>query len=155
MDVTREKVLDTAFRILTRRGHSRSELEMKLKKKEYQEELIVSVLDECERLGFVNDVEFARQYCEELKYRKYGERKIQMYMIKKGLDRDLIQSTIEEFDSVDDQFERAIEALSKKMRSLSRESDPWKKREKAYRFLVSRGFSGGVVSKVIDETDFS
>jgi len=154
MDVTREKVLDTAFRVLTRRGHSRSELETKLLKKEYPMELVLSVLDECERLGFVNDIEFARQYCEELKFRKYGERKIQMYMMKKGLDRDLIESTIEEFDSVDEQLERATEALVKKLKSLAREKDPWKKREKAYRFLVSRGFSGAVVSKVIDETEF-
>ena len=155
MEITKAKVLDTAYRVLTRRGHSRFELEAKLLKKEYPAELIAEVIAECEGHGFINDELFAEQYCEELKYRKYGVRKIEMYLYKKGLDRDLIQRTVEEFDSIEEQYERATEALKKKMKALAREKDPWKKREKSYRFLVSRGFPTTVVSKVIEETDFS
>ena len=47
-----------------------------------------------------------------------------MYLYKKGLDRDLIQRTVEEFDSIDEQYERATEALKKKIKSLAREKDP-------------------------------
>jgi len=154
IDITREKVLDKAFDILSRRPHSQSELEAKLEKKEYPQEYISFAITECVRLGFINDAEFARLYCEELQFRKYGSRKIEMYMMKKGLDRDLIRQTIDESDSDDDQYERAGEALKKKMKSLSRETDPRKKREKAFRFLVSRGFPVSVVSRIIGETDF-
>ena len=68
---------------------------------------------------------------------------------------EIDRQTIDESDSDDDQYERAGEALKKKMKSLVRETDPRKKREKAFRFLVSRGFPVQVVSRVIDETDFT
>lgn len=151
MKITKEKVLDSAYRILTRRGHSRAELLKKLKKKEYPEEYINFALYECERLGFINDEEFAHQYYEELKYRQYGVRKIELYMYKKGLNKDLIQKTIDKFDSEAEQYERAVNALGKKLKSLSRENDKWKKRQKAYRFLITRGFPSQIVSRVIED----
>ena len=153
MDITREKVLDSAYRALANRAHSMAELKVKLLRKDYPDNLVEEVLAECSRLGFIGDEDFARQYCEELKYRRYGTRKIELYMFKKGLDKDLIQKTIEDQDSASEQIVRAREAVSKKMKSFLRESDVWKRKQKIYRFLASRGFTSNIISRVIDGLD--
>ena len=50
--------------------------------------------------------------------------------------------------------EAARRALEYKLRMLSKERDLRKKREKAFRFLVSRGFSGAVIRELFSKTDF-
>ena len=51
----RQECFDAAMRFLQRRMHSRAELKTKLARNEYSSDLIESVLDDLERLGYVND----------------------------------------------------------------------------------------------------
>ncbi len=57
--------------------------------------------------------------------------------------------------SAESEAQRAREALEYKLRLLARETDPHKKREKAFRFLLSRGFSCDNCRAAIDEIDFN
>ena len=50
------------------------------------------------------------------------------------------------------ELEAARRAMAGKLRSLSRENDLRKKREKLFRFMANRGFSPAVIFKLVNET---
>src|SRR5690349_9976538 len=56
----RQECLDTALEFLGRRLHSRAELQRKLMRREYGEPVVEGVLDELNRLGYVDDAKFAK-----------------------------------------------------------------------------------------------
>src|SRR5688572_8843453 len=56
----RQECLDDALRTLQRRLHSRNELTRKLMKQEYGEDVVNGVLDELQRMGYVDDERFAK-----------------------------------------------------------------------------------------------
>ena len=55
--------LDSALRSLTRRSHSRWELKTKLIQKGFPKEEIKAALDRLTELGYLNDQNFAMDYC--------------------------------------------------------------------------------------------
>ena len=52
------------------------------------------------------------------------------------------------------EIEAARYALAGKLRLLSREKEYRKKKEKAFRFLVSRGYTSNVISTLFSEIDW-
>jgi SOS response regulatory protein OraA/RecX len=66
------------------------------------------------------------------------------------LDGEKINELLE--DSQDDEIEAARRAMESKLRSLARESDPRKKKEKLFRFMINRGFAPGLIFKLLGET---
>lgn len=79
-------------------------------------------------------------------------------MNAKGLDSDAAENALESSCSHEKEYESAISAAAKKLKTLIREKDPVKKSAKLSRFLVSRGFdydlTRDVVKKVLAQDDF-
>src|SRR5699024_11811219 len=53
------------LKLLARRAHARKELMNKAIRKDYPRETIDSLLDELERKGYINDVDFARSFTRD------------------------------------------------------------------------------------------
>ena len=145
------KVLNKAFDLLSRRAHSAQELRNKLYKREFFKRDIDIVIAECERLGFLNDELFARDYAAELAGQGKGRFKVKMQLRGKGLSDDNIEKALEKLG--DCELENAENALNRKLVSLVHEEDINKRRQKAYRFLAYRGFSSAIITKLIDKTE--
>ena len=146
------KVMDKAMRLLAVRAHSTAELREKLFSKGFSRNLVDFALSECVRLRFLDDRLFAESYLLELQGRGYGGRKCRVAMQRKGLAAELINELLDG-GCRDDEAERAGELLKRKLKSLSRETDPRKRKEKALRFMVSRGFPIGMVLELYDRMD--
>ena len=58
------KIKQSSFIYLSGRNHSKYELKLKLLKKCYNKDLIDITLSDLERLNYLNDKEFAKQYFE-------------------------------------------------------------------------------------------
>lgn len=98
----REKTKNRALNILSYRDHSFSELERKLKIKGCDENDTQEVLERLCELGYVDDEAFARRYFTELtSVRRFSVRRAKAELMKKGIDREIIEQTLEEAD-VDD-----------------------------------------------------
>ncbi len=152
MSEEKEKAMKKAMSLLSRRAHGRSELAGKLKLRGFSGQTIKAVLDDCERLNFINDRDFAELYIEELKGRGFGSRRIKNELNKKRLPRPVIEELMEESpEDKENEYSRAEVVLERKMKSLARESDPRKRREKIYRFMASRGFSGDIISQLLEK----
>jgi regulatory protein len=145
------EAMDKALRLLSRRAHSVRELQTKLYKREMPKYLIAYVLDECKRLNFLNDELFAQDYASEMASRGNGRFKIKAGLFKKGISSDLIDKVLENLD--DNELEQAKQALHFKLRTLQREKDIRKKREKAYRFMATRGFPSDIIRRAFDDSE--
>lgn len=146
----RAKVLKKAFALLSRRDHSRSELQTKLVRRNFAYDNIEYVLSECERLGFIDDDKFAARYVEELRCNGYGIFRLREKLYRKGISKEIITSTLAALD-MNEEKTLACEAMANKLRQLSRENDEQKKRQKLYRYLISRGFAADMVRELLDE----
>ena len=146
-----QKALDTAVRVLTRRDHTRLEIEQKLKQRGYGSEVIRAVVAECERLNYIDDARTAKAYIFQLARRGFGFRRIRLGLRKKGLGGDRFEQIVEESRLEFNEREIASKVLQKKMKSFEREEDSKKRKDKIYRFLYSRGFSPSVISELIRE----
>ncbi len=146
--MNKEKVLKTTFNILSRRDHTSYELTNKLKKKKYNSSLIKYALSECKRLKLLDDDNFAINYLLELQNKGYGRLYIKKYLLLKGFSANYADNLIQEKILDEDEIKLIKQNIEKKKRTLTRETDPQKKREKIFRYLLSRGF----LSYLINDT---
>ena len=128
-----------AVSLLSRRDHSERELMTKLTQKGYTngaEEAIEKLKDG----GYVSDERFARLYVRELQtFKKYGKRRIEQELYRKGIDRDIIRVILDETDFDEGELVALIER--KYARYLSDE----KGIQKTVNSLLRMGYSYGEI----------
>ena len=141
--------LEKAMRLLAVSARTGHELREKLLKSGYGPTEAESAVSECCRRGYVNDELYASDFTACTIDRGSGIRKVRQKLLKKGLDRELIEQALEE--NRDREPESARMLLAGKWKTLSRETDLYKKKARAFRFLVGRGFSAGLAAELIGE----
>ncbi len=143
--------MDSAFRILTLRDHTRKELAVKLRRKGFDRAAIDGALERCRELGYLDDAKTAILIAGHLAESGYGPLRVRQTLGQKGLDDPLIEQALLRCGDEETQVRSARRMLEKKRSRLSREADPWKRRQKAYRFLAGRGFSSSIIKRAIAE----
>ena len=148
--------LTVAVDILARRLVSRHELRTKLAaKKLFPPGEIDAAIATLTKMGALHDDYLASDVARSYRSRGYGPARIRMALKKRGIAPDLIEQAIEGTDDAfsfstprdeaadarDEDAENAFSALRRKAPQLLREPDVRKRKAKAVRFLVGRGFS--------------
>jgi regulatory protein len=146
---SKSSALDSAFRILTRRDHTRRELARKLRQKGFARAAVEGALDRCLELGYLDDAKTALTLAGHLVEKGYGPLRIRHTLCQKGLDDALIEKALARCGNEETQARIARRILEKKRCRLSRETDPWRRRQVAYRFLAGRGFEAPVINRAI------
>jgi regulatory protein len=146
---SRTKAMNTAVRILTHRDHFKFELKQKLQQRGFTSEVIDTVIAECERLNYIDDNRTADVYISQLKRKHFGKRHIRLALKKKRLGAAVIEKFLLEKYSDVEEHENAGKLLERKLKTLKREEDSKKRRDKIYRFLYARGFNNKVISDLI------
>lgn len=146
------KIKDSAFRFLARRHHSFHEIFKKLLNKGYKKEDISEVLEKLKRDGFVDDLLFANAFVEEkLTKKKLGLIKVKAELMKKGVDRKIIDAA---FSHADNSMmeSNAVSLIEKKIKFLKeKESDAKKIKQKLFSFLYSRGFDSEIITSALNK----
>lgn len=137
--------MDAAVRILAPRQHTEAELRRKLGKRGFDPETVDAVLAECRGRKYVDDAATARFYLAELIRKDYGVNRVRQAMRQKGFRNALIGEISETYAGSAEERAAARKALAKKRPALARETDVRKRREKAYRFLAGKGFTGEAI----------
>ncbi len=143
---------ERALYLLEYRDHSYHELNEKLSKN-YSDEVCEAVMEKMVELRLINDRKYAeilaRQLCE---IKRYGEYRARFEMQKKGLDGELIDEMLAEYE--DDATER-LEALVEK--KYSRYLVDKKGVNKVINALVRQGYNFNdikiVLEKYLDEVE--
>lgn len=124
----RRKMMNKALDLLSMRDYSRRELSDKLvtkawEKKEQKDMDLGSlkqqasdICDRLEELGLLNEERFARSYTDELIRRKHLSKSgLKTALIQKGVQRDIIETVLEEVDV--DPVEQIRELLATKFKN--------------------------------------
>jgi regulatory protein len=139
---TRERpktsVKERALRLLTVRSRSRSELQQRLLRVDYEPEEVESALDDLERVGLIDDEAFAREMAESQRRKGMGRRAGMNALRVKGVDRELAERVAEEV-SPEDEAERALQVAVQRLQKL-RGLDPVTRRRRLQDFLMRRGY---------------
>lgn len=153
------KILERIYRLISLRQRSEKEirdyfkiknLKAKIKDKELYSELVVeTTIQKLKELRLVDDEQFARSWVES-RSRKKGMRVIRQELFQKGISREIIEKVYSEQGTVDSELETAEKLLEKKLR-IWKDLEPQKFKQKAYDFLMRRGFEYEVVKDVVEK----
>lgn len=146
------QALDSAFRLLTRRDHTRWELKVKLRHKGFAADDVASALARLDELGYLDDTKTAMSMAEQLVAKGYGVLRIRYALGQKGVEDAAIEKALRCCGDDEAQVSHARRALEKKRRRLERETDPVKRHQMAYRFLAGRGFPAMVIRRALGDS---
>ena len=149
MPKERPSALVKAMNFLAARPLSELELLAKLRRAGYPDDECDAAIAECVDRHYLDDEQLAADCVDILHQRNLGARRIRQKLSRRGLDREKVSELLE--DSPEDELEAARRAMESKLRTLTRETDPRKKREKLFRFMAGRGFSPALIFKVMGE----
>ncbi len=135
------------MRFLARREYSRAELHAKLSSNATPEDNLDAVLDELVKRGWLSDARAAEQIVNARRAR-FGTQRIAHELKQKGISDDLINATLPQLKQ--GELEAARVVWQKKFGAVAQDA---KEKAKQMRFLQSRGFSMGVIIKVMKFSD--
>lgn len=146
-DDTFSRHYDNALKFLSFRPRSRKEVETRLKKKGVDTNESNLILEKLDGLKLLDDEEFSKWWITQRKtFRPKGWRIIKIELLQKGISREIIDSLAPE----EKEDQEALRILEKKWSSWHR-LDKTSRREKAARFLQSRGYDWEITKKAIDQ----
>ncbi|MHB8843165.1 MAG: regulatory protein RecX [Nitrospirota bacterium] len=144
-----KRAKNSAYRYLTIRSRSRSEVERKLRDREFPPDIISSVIDHLIKLGYVNDEKFARDWAaSRVRSRGFGRRRLEQELRIKGIGHDIVRTSLKGLFEEESELDVARREADKKLRTLSRFEPEVCKRRLAG-FLERKGFSSEIIRIVI------
>ncbi|HZN66114.1 MAG TPA: RecX family transcriptional regulator, partial [Tepidisphaeraceae bacterium] len=91
----KQECFDVAVKALESRLHSRSELHRKLTRREYGEPVVIAVLDDLARLGYLDDERFAKtKALSAAQYKHHGRRRAFMELRKAGVSGEVADKAL-------------------------------------------------------------
>lgn len=138
--------LDYAYRLLSQRGYSTHGLAAKLRGKGFAPEVVAQSIERLTTQGYLNDAKLAADMAERLQARGFGPAGIKQKLAHKGLDRGLVELTLEARDPDRDR-EAARNLLASRF-----EADALKQARthaRAFRFLLRRGYSYDLAKQLL------
>jgi len=127
--------LDHAYRFLSFRARSALEIRDYLLRKGYSASLVESALGRLEEYGYINDLEFARQFVASKD--DWGSERLKFELRRKGIDPAIIDKVML---SKSEERDRCVRVASEYLAKRGSKSD-WAARRKLWAYLVRRGFS--------------
>ena len=133
-----------AIDFLSRREHSRLELQRKLARHSQDPDEITELLDLLEREKWLSNTRFAQSLVSR-RASKHGTQRIVQELKQSGVAQEDITLLAEELRGTE--FERAVEVWFRKFGHLPEDQKAYAKQA---RFLVSRGFALNTLHRILD-----
>ena len=148
------KMFERTLFYLSRRPHSKFEIETYLKKKfsgRVKDSVFKRVILKLENYHLIDDEEFTRWLFEGRRHgpRAKGERFIRAELYKKKIPKEIIDKVLKGEGSTD--WRSIADDLARKKLSHYKNLGFQDKRKKIISFLLRRGFDWELVSSVVDE----
>lgn len=149
--ITEEVLLKRAklrcMNLLQSRDYTRKQLKDKLIQGEYSQECIEAAIAYVESYGYLDDLRYAKDFIEyHMSSRSRG--RMELDLLRKGIDRDLIRQAFEELAELGVEQEEAVmirELLSKK--KYCADTATREEQQRMYGFLYRRGFQADAIAR--------
>lgn len=143
-----------AYDYLSRRDHASGEIRDKLLKKGFSTEVTDQVVESLTLKGYLDDSGFAEKYAvEKSRLNRWGRRKIESELVKKGVPQDIVKKGMETALSGLPEEEICLDLILKRKEYFHRELNPAKRKQKIFRYLSARGFSASPISRAVQQFD--
>jgi regulatory protein len=157
------EVLDAGARLLEARARSVDEVRRRLLRLGFRTDLVDAAIGRLRDLHYLDDDAFARAWVESRDRAKpRGEHALRRELELKGVDRAIVATVLEdrrasgpgdiaadgEDEPANPDDAAAERLLRRKLPAILRESDPRRRRQRAYGLLARSGFSPDVCSAV-------
>jgi len=130
--------------LLKFRLRSEQEIYQRLKRKEFEEDIIRDTLGFLKNKGFIDDTVFTKSWIQSRLKKPLGLRRIKQELKLKGIDKEIVDLQINEIKESyceQDLVFRLAESRLSKLKSV----DPAAARRRVYAYLIRRGFSPEIV----------
>jgi len=132
-------IRDYALRLIEFKDRTEKELRDKLKEKNYDWNSIDDEIAFLKSYGYIDDKRYAEHFVSDaINLKKWGKIRIRTELLRKGIDRETVDNTIEDaFEDVDENL------VLSQMQSRFKNSDfsNIKERTRIFNFFMRRGFS--------------
>ncbi|ESS71974.1 regulatory protein RecX [Methyloglobulus morosus KoM1] len=143
-----KQIKKECLRLLTRRDHSRKEMQDKLAVKGYNLSQVSQVIDELTRQSWQDDTRYAESYARMRSHKGFGPVRIAFELRQQGIAADVVEKIV--YSTPDDWAALLAQVYSKKYpRAGAIDSD---ERAKRFRFLLQRGFSSAMITDLFNHT---
>jgi regulatory protein len=139
---TGKKALASALRILTRRDLSVAELKRRLEDKGISDLLVKETVLHLEKLGYLDDRRFARQWADSAMRngRGYGPR-LRQELLRRGVQAEIVTDVLASLDEEYDETEMLTALLSRKFDGFNPATAADREKRRVMQYLQRRGFS--------------
>lgn len=137
-----------AMQFLAMRDHSEDELRSKLRQRDYPAELIDKTIERMKEYNYIDDDRAVRSMARMLITQCWGPYQIKGKLKVKGFHDAEIEEALTELVAEETWIESAVSRVNSKFRKEPSELDE-DERQKAYRHLMYRGFTGDTVRKAL------
>jgi len=145
-----DQAREAAYRFLSFRVRSRQELSEKLLRKGFEPQTVERTLEQLTRLGYLDDLRFAKDWVRSRMTRKgYGRELLRQELRAKGISSELIEEAFGQEEV--DEAEAARRALEKRFPELR--GGATRARQIAFQYLRRRGFPSDVILSVLKERE--
>jgi len=128
------------------------ELEAKLERKGFPEEVIGKILEDMTTLGYLNDERLAQRFAENgAEGRGLGPRRVRAELARRGVPGDVIEQAVCRVYEGDREGVLAIALARKWVERRQGLGDEGVARRRLYGFLARRGFSPDVIERALRE----
>ena len=139
--------------MLSYRPRSRQELSQRLEKKSFPPEVVKDIIEYLKEKGYLNDEAFARFWINSrLSAKPTGAGRLRVELIKKGIDKSVIDQVLSQFKEHYNETDLAHEAGLRRLNVLKKDERLSKEkiRNRLSGYLARHGFSYEIVREVLD-----
>ena len=136
---------------LSYRIRSRKEVKDKLKEKKISQSNIEKTLAHLEKLGLLNDEEFARLLVQSKTGKNpAGKNVIKQKLFQKGISKEISEKVLDELYTESNEKKLILDVFNKykpKLKGL----DEYKRRKKMFEYLARKGFDFDLINEFLNE----
>jgi regulatory protein len=145
-----QKAKNYAFLLLKFRPRSEKEIGERLKRKKFDTTVIRETILFLKENGFVDDSYFAKVWLESRIKRPLGLRKLRVELRQKGINKEIIDSQVEEISKGYCE-EEIVSKLAKERLNKLKGIEPEKAKRRLFDYLLRRGFSAEVIIDIVNQ----
>ncbi|MFH1368133.1 MAG: RecX family transcriptional regulator [Elusimicrobiota bacterium] len=143
------KAFESALHLLEYSSRSKKELKDRLLRKKLPPEAVDGALARIERIGYINDDKFAREFAQSLIVKGKGPALIRAELGRKGIPQETISEVMKGMPESSDVVLEHARAIAEKKLKAMKDKPPEVIAHRLTGFLARRGFSPDTVREIL------
>lgn len=151
-----DRALEKAMRYCSFQERCQLDLTNRFRAWNVEEKNWDKILDYLIDENFLNETRYVEAFIRgKFKMKRWGKNKIKMGLIAKRVFNEEQFERVFEVEVVEDQYLTTLTELIEKKSVLINEEDDFKKRDKLYRYMLSKGYESELIGKALDFKDMT